>query len=306
MLVVDSISHSYTQKKGEAIRALEAVSFSAQPGSITAVVGPNGSGKSTLFRVITGLLRASAGSVLFNGQPLRKSELGVVFQSPALDGLLTVFENLSHHTMMHGKRLGRAALPRDVIDALDLDDVLDRRVDALSGGYQRRIELAKALLTAPRLLVLDEPFAGLDVRARMQFFTHLRDIAQLRALTVVLITHELDLAALCGRVVMLHGGALIADAPPSQLLTEFGDTVAEIRAPDSAAIERRLGTAGYTVFCWGDDTLFLPHATLRGIVDALGDDAGDCTIEARKATLDDYFLTRTGAHLVERTEAIAA
>lgn len=306
MLVVDSISHSYTQRKRGTLRALEAVRFSALPGEMTAVVGPNGSGKSTLFRAITGMLRVSAGSVLFNGQPLRKSELGVVFQSPALDGLLTVFENLSHHMMLHGKRLDRAALPRDVLDALDLDHVLDQRVDTLSGGFQRRVEVAKALLAAPRLLVLDEPFSGLDVRARTQFFTHLRDIAQLRSLTVVLITHELDLAALCAHVVMLHKGSVMADAAPAALLSEFGEIVAEIRTPASAQVERRLTTAGYQVFRWSDDTLFVPRAGLRGIVDALGDDAESCAIESRRPTLDDYFLTRTGAHMLERTEAIAA
>ncbi|MCZ7557930.1 MAG: ABC transporter ATP-binding protein [Bacteroidia bacterium] len=306
MLVVDSISHSYTQKKHEAVRALDAVGFTATSGEITAVVGPNGSGKSTLFRVIASLLQATAGSVRFDGRPLNKADMSVVFQSPALDGLLTVFENFSHHMMLHGRRLERAALPRDVLDALDLDEVLDRRVDTLSGGYQRRVEVAKALLTGPRLLVLDEPFSGLDVRARMQFFAHLRDIAQQRALTVVLITHELDLAALCGHVVMLHKGSVMADAAPAKLLVEFGETVAEVRSADSVAVERRLKTAGYTVFGWSDDTLFVPHASLRGIVDALGDDAERCSIESRRPSLDDYFLTRTGAHIVERTEAIAA
>jgi ABC-2 type transport system ATP-binding protein len=306
MLTIGSISYSYAQRKGEAIHALKSVSFTAQTAGTTAVVGPNGSGKSTLFRVITGLLTASEGKVLFDGRPLQKADLGVVFQSPALDGLLTVFENLAHHAMLHDKTLVRAALDRVVMDTLELDAVLDRRVDSLSGGYQRRIELAKALLTSPRLLVLDEPFSGLDARARIQFFTHLRDIAVRRGLTVLLITHELELAALCERVVVLHEGSVIADAQPSRLLAEFGESVAEIRTSDSTAIEQRLSTAGYTVFRWNDETLFLPHAGLRGIVDALGDGASACAIEARRPTLDDWFIARTGAHLVERTEAIAA
>ncbi len=306
MLTISSISHTYTRRKSEAVRALDDVSLSAAPGCITAVVGPNGSGKSTLFRVVTGAMKADEGSVQFDSRAVKKSELGVVFQSPSLDPMLTVFENLSHHSMLHGRRLRRTDLPGDVITVLGIGDELDARVEQLSGGFQRRVELAKALLSNPAILVMDEPFAGLDVRARGQFFALVRKLAAERGLTVLLITHELELATQCDRVVVLRTGKVFADSTPAELLEPFGDAVVEIQTVDSGMVEARLRTAGFTVLRLHDDTLFLPRAELRSVVDALGEGARGASIESRRPTLDDWFIAQTGEHLVDHPEAMAA
>ncbi len=307
MLTVTSISHSYRRGKTERILALDDVSFTARTGGITALVGPNGSGKSTLFRAATGVLRPDAGSVLYNGRPLELSDLGVVFQSPSLDGMLSVYENLYHHAMLFGRRIGKADLPAAIIDGLGIASMLDTRVEQLSGGFQRRVELAKALLPQPRVIILDEPFTGLDVHAREQFFGLLHGLTVSGDLTVLLITHELDLATHCEQVVVLRDGRVFADSTPEALLAEFGSTVVEIRTTDPAKLTRRLRAAGIVdMLQLREDSLLLPRISLREVLDMIGDEVVDEIVEARRPTLDDWFIARTGEHILDKHEAIAA
>ncbi len=303
MLTLTDIAHTYTPRKADDVQALRGVTLSAQPGEVTALVGPNGSGKSTLFRLVTGTLALQQGSVTMNGAAVRASRLGVVFQSPALDEQLTVFENLRTHAMLYGMQLRPVDLPADLIDALGLGEMLHSRVSALSGGYRRRVELAKALLPEPDLLVLDEPFTGLDVTVRDTFFRVLREITARRGLTTLLITHELAVAGICDRVVLLESGAIVADDTPARLLGEFGASVVEITTSDIPALEAALSAAGATALRLHARGLLAKSMTLKEVLAVV--DERDSRIEdmhMRRPTLEDYFIARTGHAILMHDE----
>lgn len=296
MLSLRDIAHSYHSRTGGTTRALHGVSVDAARGAVTAVIGANGSGKSTLFRLVTGALPLRAGSIALDGKPVHGARRGVVFQSPALDPLLTVRENLRHHAMLYGIRLGDADLPAAIIDVLDLRDRLDQKVATLSGGYQRRVELAKALLTGPDLLVLDEPFTGLDVAARDAFFAVLQHMTVSRGLVTLLVTHDLAVATRCDRVVLLEAGTVIANARPAELLAEFGHTVVVIRGHALMDIERRIHAASHLkTLRNGEESLLLYDTSLQDVLMLVDErDARIEDIEARRPSLDDYFIARTG------------
>ncbi len=296
MLTFTDISHSYRHRGTGTTQALCGVSFEATAGEVTTVIGPNGSGKSTLFRLVTGTLAAQQGSILLDGRHPARARLGVVFQSPALDRQLTVFENLYHHALLYGLRLERSALPERLFHALELHDRLDTKVDTLSGGYQRRVELAKALLTDPRVLVLDEPFTGLDVNAREAYFNILQALTAANALTTLLVTHELAVATRCDRVVILENGEVIAAARPSELLADFGRTVVVIRGRDLDSIAQRVGAASdIDTLRIAEDVLLLKDTSLQDVLMIVDErDARIEDIEARRPSLEDYFISRTG------------
>ncbi|MCB2206073.1 ABC transporter ATP-binding protein [bacterium] len=299
MLKVTDIAYTYhTRTRGtrgkRSVQALRGVSLDARPGDITALVGPNGSGKSTLFRLITGTLRLQEGNVEMNGEAVAVSRIGVVFQSPALDEQLSVFENMRCHGMLYGMRFERGDLPADLLTVLELDDKLDVRVAELSGGYRRRVELAKALLPEPSLLVLDEPFTGLDVAVRENFFRVLQGITAQRALTTLLITHDLQLAGQCDRVALLEEGRLIADDTPARLLAGFGASVVEITSTDIEAAGRYIPPSAQTLRLH-DNALLVRNMRLDDAMQLLDEaDARISDVHMRRPTLEDYFIEQTG------------
>lgn len=234
MSVVTLTGVSKSFGRANAIRkALDAVSLDITPGEWIALLGPNGSGKSTLMRIITGELAADQGEVHI-GFDKPRAKLGVVFQKPALDRQLTVRENLDLAGALFAMP---AALRRSTIEelanALGFTDRLTDRVRTLSGGLARRVDLARALMHDPKLLMLDEPTSGLDPEAREVF---LDEIArrQTAGLTVIMATHLMSDAERAGRVLMLAEGKLIADGSPAQLCTDLGALVLRADATDAA------------------------------------------------------------------------
>ncbi len=297
MLTMTDIAHTYTSRKAASVQALRGVTLTARAGAVTALVGPNGSGKSTLFRLVTGTLALQQGSVRMNDAPMQHARMGVVFQSPALDEQLTVFENMRYHAMLYGMRLSRATVPGELLDVLELSDKLDQRISALSGGYRRRVELAKALLPDPGLLVLDEPFTGLDVGVRDAFFSVLQEITMQRGLTTFLITHELGIASQCDHVILLEEGTVIADDTPGQLLREFGSTVVEITTSDVPAMEHTLAAAANppAVMRLRENVLLVKDCTLHEVLRSIDErDPRILDMQVRRPSLEDYFIARTG------------
>lgn len=308
MLTVRNISYRYTTKNGTPTPALSDVTFALARGEITALVGPNGSGKSTLFNLLSGTLPVQQGNVSFDGAPAARLRMGVVFQSPSLDPYLTVAENIRHHAMLYGMDVRTPDLENDLLGELELEQHLDTRVSELSGGYQRRVELAKALLIEPEILVLDEPFTGLDVHAREAFFHALKHVTEQRALVTLLITHVLSVATECDRVVVLEQGRVIAHDVPAALLDEFGNTVVEMHGAPSREIAERLHTlADIRYVTLQEETVLLLDAQPQQILSHLdADEVTALLIQARRPTLDDYFVIRTGHHLVDDAEEVIA
>ena len=211
------------------VRALDGVSFAVPAGSVTALLGLNGAGKTTLFQILTGLFVADAGRVSVFGDdiaaaPVRAlGHMGIVFQQPVLDLDLTVRQNLAFHAGLHGLRGRRAAAAiAGGLAAFRIGDLAAKRVRELSGGTRRKVELARALVTSPRLLLLDEPSQGLDTRSRAELVTDVFALAAERGTTVLWATHLVAEVDRADRVVVLHRGRVAADGTPSELTAAEG------------------------------------------------------------------------------------
>ena len=214
-LSIGSVSHSYGTR-----RALVDVSFAVAPASFTALLGLNGAGKSTLFSLVTRLFGIQAGRIgifghdisLAPGEALRL--LGVVFQSRTLDLDLSVAQNLLYHAALHGIAKREARLRSDeVLTRIGLADRAGSKVRDLSGGQMRRLEIARALLHRPRLLLLDEATVGLDVKARADILGHVRQLVTEQGIGVLWATHLFDEIMPGDDLVVLHQGRVLAHGP---------------------------------------------------------------------------------------------
>jgi len=300
-LDVSNLTHRYGDRE-----ALRGLGFSVPAGEVFGLLGPNGGGKTTLFRIVSTLMRPTSGAVLVFGddvtrQPERvRRRMGVVFQSPALDVRLTVLENLRHQGHLYGLR-GRplAARIAGALERVGLDDRARDLVSTLSGGLQRRTELAKALLHQPELLVLDEPTTGLDPGARRDVWRHLLALRDRDGATVVLTTHLMDEAARCDRVGIIHEGRLVAIGAPQSLTAALGGDVITIAAGDPAAlaarVEERFGVRADVL----DEEIRIErdraHEFVPELVEAFPGEIDAVTFG--KPTLEDVFMHHTGRRL---------
>ena len=224
-LEVHGVSYRYGARL-----ALDAVSFSVAPASFTVLLGLNGAGKSTLFSLITRLYATREGRISIYGHDIGREpsaalgQLGVVFQSRALDVDISVEQNLVYHAALHGVgRREALARARAALARVDLAERLHERVGKLSGGQMRRVEIARALLHKPRLLLLDEPTVGLDVKARASILKHVRSLLAQERVGVLWATHLIDEAAPGDDVVILHRGRVLAHGPIDAIVAQSGE-----------------------------------------------------------------------------------
>jgi len=295
---VDHLRHRYGERT-----ALDDVSFAVAPREIFGLLGPNGGGKTTLFKILSTLLRPTAGDAAVFGASVRSApeavrrHLGVVFQHPSLDGKLTVAENLWCHGCLYG--LAGGALRQRmqaVVARLGLAERTGDRVETLSGGLQRRTELAKALLHEPPLLLLDEPSTGLDPGARRDFLHYIQQLRAQDGATVVLTTHSMDEAERCDRVAIVDRGVLVRVGTPAELKAAVGGDVVVLHTADAAnlsgQIRTRFGHEARVVD--GTVRVELPrgHEFVRAVVDAFPADIS--LVSYGKPTLEDVFVHLTG------------
>jgi ABC-2 type transport system ATP-binding protein len=303
-ITVQNLSYSYRDRV-----ALDVLSFSVSEGEIFGLLGPNGGGKSTLFRILSTLLPVQQGIVTISGFDLVKQqrsvrrELGVTFQSPSLDRKLTVLENLRHQGHLYG--IPKAELQPQItanLKALGVSDRASQIVSKLSGGLQRRVEIAKALLHRPRILLLDEPSTGLDPGAVLELWGHLRTLRQEMALTILVSTHLLNEAENCDRLAILHLGRLVAVDTPGGLRRSVGGDCLSIQAHDPAClaslasqIESRFSVSVTQVGELLQIKRETGHDLLRDIMVEFGSSITSVTLG--KPTLSDVFVQRTGHSL---------
>lgn len=209
---ISGVSHSYGRKP-----ALKDVSLSVPSGAFWALLGPNGAGKSTLYALLTRLFVAQKGSIRLAGHDLSQNpraalaRTGVVFQQPTLDLDLTVRQNLTYFAGLHGIS-GRAAQTRmaAVLDRLDMSERAEEKVRSLNGGHRRRMEIARALLHEPDVLLLDEPTVGLDAASRKAITDHVHEMAGDMNITVLWATHLVDEVREDDQLTVLHRGEVLA------------------------------------------------------------------------------------------------
>ena len=294
---VENLSYAYGTRQ-----ALVDVTFSISQGEIFGFLGPNGSGKTTLFKILSTLIPVDQAAVNILGHKLaRESQtvrqyLGVVFQRPSLDLKLTVTENLRHHGHLYGLR-GKTLKQRiqDALDQFELTDRANERVETLSGGLQRRAELAKATLHEPKLLLLDEPSTGLDPGARRSFRAYL---GGLQETTVILTTHILDDAEACDRVGILNAGELVAIGTPDELKEQVSGDIVIVDSPAPEELYPKINQQfGYTATSI-EGLLRIEcrngHEFVRDVVAAFPTEIR--SVRFGKPTLEDVFIKMTGQH----------
>ena len=287
-------------------RALDGVSLAVREGEVFGLLGPNGGGKTTLFRILCTLLPPSGGSAHVCGHDTVtapaavRSSIGVVFQSPSLDPQLTVAENLRYGGNLYGLRGAELENRwREMAAALRVEDRAADYVKNLSGGLQRRVEIAKSLLPRPRVLLLDEPSTGLDPVARVDLWASLEQLRGRFGITTVLTTHLMDEAERCGRVAILHQGKLLACDTPDALRATIGTDVLTLvcRRPDFVAEQVQAKFGWTAVVQDGSVRLEIPkaHAEVARIVEAFPGEIQSVT--AGRPTLEDVFVRMTGERL---------
>jgi len=300
--------------------ALDRVDLDVNPGEIFALLGPNGSGKSTLLRILATVQaprgnNGDASATIFgndltaDAQQVRQ-HLGVVFQHAALDLKLSAYENLSVHGKLYG--LNGNALDDAIKQALDQLGMAGRmhdHVESFSGGMRRRVEIAKALLTKPKLLLMDEASAGLDLAIQRDIWADLRRLVAETGLTVLLTTHLMHEAELADRVAVMSAGKVIAVDTPDALVAQVGGQVLEItptngttdealRDAVKAALSERLPDAEPTTH---HGRVHLEHADAPAVVDVLSNELGGQAASFRlgRPTLADAYLKLTGQELTD-------
>jgi ABC-2 type transport system ATP-binding protein len=305
-LDVKDLSFRYGEKT-----ALKGLSFTVQKGEIFGFLGPNGGGKSTTFKLLSTLYPCVPGKVSLFGLDLAqdtqaiRAKMGIVFQSPALDKKLTVRENLWHQGHLYGltgQNLENR-IDRD-LDRLSLKDRQKDRVETLSGGLQRRVELAKALVNDPELMILDEPSTGLDPAARREFWGHLETLRKSQGMTVLVTTHYLEEADRCDRLLILHQGEMVALGQPEELKASIGGEVLRIRARNPETLKEALvqKLKIESVFLAGVLQVESPQAH-NLVAPILENFPGEVlSLSVGLPTLEDVFIHKTGRFLSEEKE----
>ncbi|MBQ3040443.1 MAG: ABC transporter ATP-binding protein [Clostridia bacterium] len=215
------------------IKAVQDLSFRVKEGELFAFLGVNGAGKSTTINIMCAQLSKDSGSIIINGNDLDRSadqikkDLGVVFQASVLDSALSVYDNLESRGALYGI-IGEAlkARVRELAKILDFEDLLKRPVGKLSGGQRRRIDIARALLHKPKILVLDEPTTGLDPQTRRLIWSVIMDLRKNEGMTIFLTTHYMEEAADADFVVIIDSGKISAEGTPLELKNQYtGDFI---------------------------------------------------------------------------------
>jgi ABC-2 type transport system ATP-binding protein len=306
---VEAIGLAKTYPGG--VEAVRGIDFAVATGEVFGLLGPNGAGKSTTIGMLTTTIAPTAGTALLAGHDVvadpiaARAVSSVVFQEAVVDRALTGRRNLELHARLWGvaPAVARSRIA-DVTEAFGLVDVLARPVDSYSGGQRRRLEIARALVSEPQVLFLDEPTVGLDTRIRYELLDLIGGLRNRTGMTTVLTTHYLDEAErLCDRIAIVHEGRIVALDKPRALLARLGDEIVELRVerdPDGAlAAMRTGGIVDGSAFAVGA-TLTLPitrHSardTIAAITD-LGIEPNALT--TRRPTLDDVYLQLTGSRL---------
>ena len=293
------------------VEAVKGIDFTVPTGEVFGLLGPNGAGKSTTVGMLTTTIAPTSGRAHVAGfdvarQPIAaRGASAVVFQEPVVDRGLTGRRNLDVHARLWGlDTVGAKRRIAAVVDPFGLGEVIDRPVDSYSGGQRRRLEIARALISEPQVLFLDEPTVGLDPRFRFELVDLIAGLRARSGMTILLTTHYLDEAEqLCDRVAIVHQGRVVALDSPAALLAHMGRELVELRVDGdvSTAVTslRGRGLAGDDAFAVGA-TLHVPvhdrpaHEAAASIAE-LG--LPVTAITSRPPTLDDVYLQLTGEPL---------
>ncbi|MFQ5490269.1 MAG: ATP-binding cassette domain-containing protein [Phycisphaerae bacterium] len=295
---IDALTHRYGRRI-----ALDGVSIRVRAGTLFGLLGPNGGGKTTMFRILSTAMVPSGGTARIAGADVVtqrdqvRSRIGVAFQSPSLDRHLTVLENLRCQGNLYGLA-GRELSTRidQLLPQFNLQDRATEKVTTLSGGLQRRVELCKALLHRPAVLLLDEPATGLDPHARRELTRLLTQVRDADGTTVLLTTHLMTEADCCDHLAILDQGRLVAADTPDNLKSSVRGDVIRIKSAEPETLCREMGAdfGGQPTVVEGEVRLEVEagHKVLTRLIDAHS--ARIQAVSVGKPTLEDVFIDLTG------------
>ena len=229
------IEINHLKKYFKDVKAVDDISFSIKKGEFFAFLGLNGAGKSTTINILCGQLKKDDGDVMIDGLNLDndiskiKPKLGVVFQNSVLDSKLTVFENLKFKADLYGMRKEKFKENLDYLaETLEFKDILNRALYKLSGGQKRRVDIARALIHNPEILILDEPTTGLDPKTRILVWKLLSNLRLTKELTIILTTHYMEEADEADTIVIIDNGKIVANDTPNNLKNKYANDILKI------------------------------------------------------------------------------
>jgi len=283
--------------------AVDDVSFSVEPGELFGFLGPNGAGKTTTISILCTLLEPTSGSATVAGHSVVddpggvRSSIGLVFQEITLDDYLTGAENLRFHAVLYGYPAGKVrerAAP--LLDMVGLTDRADQQVRFYSGGMKRRLEIARGLLHAPRVLFLDEPTIGLDPQTRAHIWDYVDTLRARESTTMFLTTHYMDEAERCDRIAIIDQGKIVAIDTPDALKSSVGADTITIATNDDDGARRQLAEGLGVESEITDDGLKVRVPDGEAFVPRLFDHlkVGVRNVAVHRPSLDDVFMEYTG------------
>jgi ABC-2 type transport system ATP-binding protein len=286
------------------VEALRGVDVEVGQGEMFALLGPNGAGKTTLFSILATLRAPTSGHARVLGRDVIterdaiRREMGIVFQEPAIEQRLSGRDNLFLMGLLYGLTIGGARIrANEVLAYLGIADIADRRAQQLSGGQRRKLELARALVTNPRILFLDEATLGLDVDARRVFWGQVRGLAD-TGRTVFFTTHYMEEAEVADRIALIDAGLIVALGTPRELKARLGGGIVSLATADDARSRAWLAENGFKPEPGGQRITLIhadPAAVLPEILRQLPVRVERAEVHA--PSLEDVFLKLTGRDL---------
>jgi len=295
------------------LEAVRGIDFAVEPGETFGFLGPNGAGKSTTIKILCTLAHPTSGSARVAGHDVVRDKdtvrrnIGLVFQDPTLDSYLTGEQNLRFHADLYGvPRAQLAARMKLVLDMVNLWDRRNAEVATYSGGMKRRLEIARGLLHAPRVLFLDEPTVGLDPQTRTSIWEYINDLKQREDITIFLTTHYMDEAEHCDRIAIIDHGQIVAIDTPENLKASIGKDRVQIATADDQEAIRELKERfdleaavhdGLVTFSVASGEQFVPRLFTELTLPIR-------SVHVARPSLDDVFMSYTG-RTIRDTEATA-
>lgn len=303
---IRNLSHSYGEKK-----VLDNINLQVKKGSSFALLGPNGAGKTTLLNILCTLMKFDQGSALMDGADVvrqsvkARRSIGVVFQTSSLDDRLSADENLEFHGLVYGmsKKERRDAMDA-VLELVELSEFREKIVREFSGGMRRRLEIARALMHKPAILLLDEPTVGLDAQTRQRIWRYLQDMQINEGLTVLTTTHYIEEVESADQICIIDHGRILAEGTPESLKNQYGKSWLHVTPLNSDVVaEIKSRFANVQALTHNRYAIEIPDtAELNAFLEECSDQIEEARLDA--PSLESVFLSLTGRELRDKASGV--